>query len=591
MITKYLTILILTISLIACNSIERSATPDMAADYLFLNGKVYTVDEQQVWAEAVAVKNEKIHFVGNNEAATAFAGKNTKIINLDGKMLLPGFIDTHMHPGAVLSLPSGLELDRTQTIEEWLEAISEYAEDNEDSPYIYGVGFVASAFGPDGPTKELLDKIVPNKPVLFIDEGGHSAWVNSKTLEFAGVSKSTPDPIPGIHYYQRDNDGNPTGWCKEARTFFPIMKKLDFIKVEESIERAEDFFWLLTSAGLTTVYDAGMLGFEQEAYQTLQTLEKKGQLPFRVVGSYMVQDPKQVPSAIDQLTYLKETFESELIKPRVIKIHNDGTIEAYTAGLFDDYDGQKGNKGAVLLTGGTLIDFVTAIDVAGFDVHIHAIGDRAINEALNAFEVTRQKRPNSKSRFSIAHNQMIIDSDLPRFGKLDVVAQATPFWFGYLDENAEASNITTEPVGKRANQYNRFRSIEKHGGKVSFGSDFPVTGHVAGLFPTANIEMGITRKFIGKKNAPVTPPIDETLSLETMIKGYTLNAAYQLNMENEIGSITVGKKADLVVLQENLFDIDTYDIHKVRVDMTMMNGEFTYERSFKSWFTELGLGL
>jgi predicted amidohydrolase YtcJ len=496
-----------------------------------------------------------------------------------------------MHPGAVISLPAGLALDRTQTIEDWLEAIAEYAEENEEMPYIYGSGFVASSFGPDGPTKELLDKIVPNKPVLFIDEGGHSAWVNSKTLEFAGVSKDTPDPIPGIHYYQRDSDGNPTGWCKEAQTFFPIMKKLDFIKVEESIERADDFFWSLTSAGLTTVYDAGMIGFEEEAYQALQILEKQGKLPFRVVGSYMVQDPKQIVGAIDQLNHLKEAYESELIKPRVIKIHNDGTIEAYTAGLFDDYDGQKGNKGAVLLTGGTLIDFITAIDVAGFDVHIHAIGDRAINEALNAFEIARQKQPNSKNRFSIAHNQMVIESDLPRFGQLDVVAQATPFWFGYLDESTNESIITTEPVGERANQYNRFKSIQKYGGKVSFGSDFPVTGHIAGLFPTANIEMGITRKFIGKKNAPVTPPIDETLSLETMIKGYTLNAAYQLNMENEIGSITVGKKADLVVLQENIFDIDTYDIHKVRVEMTMMNGKFTYERSIKSWFSEWTLGL
>jgi predicted amidohydrolase YtcJ len=264
-----------------------------------------------------------------------------------------------------------------------------------------------------------------------------------------------------------------------------------------------------------------------------------------------------------------------------MKIHNDGTGEAFTAYLFKDYKDQKGNKGAILLEGDILKDFVTEVDRSGFDIHIHAIGDKAINEALNAFEATKKENPNSKNRYTIAHNQMIIDTDLPRYGELGVICQSTPYWFSYLYEGGKDSKITTEPTGDRANTYNRFQSVQKGGGILTFGSDFPATGSLEGMHPLANIEIGITRKPMNFKDAPATPPTDETLSLETMINGYTIDAAYQLKLENEIGSIEVGKKADIVILEENLFDQKPYDIHKNKVIMTMMNGNISFDSTKK----------
>ena len=547
------------------------------ADYLFTNGKVYTVNDKQPWAEAVAVKGKEIIFVGNSEDAKSFQGENTKVTNLQGKMLLPGFIDTHAHPVMAAAYNGSLILDPEESIENWISETKKYINKNPDKPYYIGFGFLASVFGSDGPKKELLDALSKDKPIILLDEGWHSAWVNSNAFEVTGIDKNTPDPIPNIHFYKRDKKGNPTGWCVENNSFAPIIKKLGVVSAKNIIEKSGELFDLFSSVGITSFYDAGMTGFEDAGYSALQTLEKQNKLPFRIVGSYGIQSKYQLKDAVKNLKRLNESYTSELVHPQVMKIHNDGTVEAFNAYLFEDYKGQKGNKGAILLEGSILNNFVTEVDSSGFDIHIHAIGDKAINEALNAFEASKNANPNSKNRYAIAHNQMIIDSDLPRYGELGVICQSTPYWFAYLYDGEKDSKITTEPTGDRANKYNPFRSVQKGGGILTFGSDFPATGSVEGMFPLSNIEIGITRKPMNFKDAPITPPIDETLSLETMINGYTMNAAYQLKLEKEIGSIEVGKKADIVVLEKNLFDQKAYNIHKNKVIMTMMNGNITFD--------------
>ena len=562
---------------IQCSDQKKDNSTNIKADYLFINGKVYTVNDKQPWAEAVAVKGKEIIFVGNSEDAKAFQTKTTNVIDLNGKMLLPGFIDTHAHPVMAAAYHGSLILDPEESIENWISETKKYIKENPDKPYYVGFGFLAAIFGSDGPKKELLDAISTDKPILLLDEGWHSAWVNSKALEVTGIDKDTPDPIPNIHFYKRDKKGNPTGWCVENNSFAPIINKLGVVSTENIIEKSTELFDLFSSVGITSFYDAGMTGFEDTGYSALQELEKQNKLPFRIVGSYGIHNTSQLKDAVKNLKRLKKTFTSELIHPQVMKIHNDGTVEAFTAYLFEDYKDQKGNKGAILLEGDILKNFVTEVDQSGFDIHIHAIGDKSINEALNAFEATKKVNPNSKNRYAIAHNQMIIDTDLPRYGELGVICQSTPYWFSYLYEGDDDSKITTEPTGERANKYNRFRSVQKGGGILTFGSDFPATGSVEGMFPLTNIEIGITRKPMNFKDAPTTPPTDEILSLETMINGYSMNAAYQLKLEKEIGSIEVGKKADIVILEENLFDQKPYNIHKNKVIMTMMNGNITFD--------------
>lgn len=571
-------------ALVAC-SLFQSLSWAEQADYLFKNAKVYTENANKPWAESVAVKGKEIIYVGNNKDAAELIGKKTEVIDLQGKMLMPGFIDTHTHPIMAAGGFGNFVLDLGAPVDEWLEVITQYVKANPDAEFIFGSGFMASTFGAQGPNKQLLDNIVADKPVLIIDEGGHSAWVNSKALELAGVDKNTPDPIPGTHYYQRDKNGEPTGWLVEAMAFMPMLGQLGMVSEESILNGADEVFGLYSQFGITTVYEAGFSQFEDFAYPAVDKLAKADQLTFRIVSSNMIQSPDHVADAIETLKGYQKQYSSEFVEPRVMKIHNDGTKEASTAGQFEDYNNQPGNKGSVLIEGKALQDFVVAIDQAGFDIHIHAIGDRAVAEALDAFEVARKANPKSTSRYSIGHTELVRDQDLKRFGQLDVAAQTTPYWFA-TDGEMEIAQLGKE----RADKLYRFRKIIDAGGKATFGSDFPVTGEVFGLSPIPNIEMGMTRKYYGEEGMPVTPPENALLTMAEMIRGYTMDAAYQLNMEQRIGSIEVGKLADMIVVDKNLFDLETYEIHKAKVEMTMMNGRVVFERNDETKALEKVMG-
>ncbi len=546
------------------------------ADRVLRNGDIYTVDAKNPKAQAVAIDDGKIVFVGSDEEVEKYIGKDTEVEDLDGDFVLPGFIDTHAHftTGAVMSKAVSLKLD--DSVEQWKADIKEFAENHPDQKGIFGLGIYALRFGKNGPTKEELDELVPDRPAVIMDEGGHSAWFNSKALEMAGVTKDTPDPVPGVHMYQRKPNGEPSGWNKEAMTIFPLIKKLKLISPEMVTEGAEEIFELLPAIGITAYYDAGMMQMEDLMYPALKSLEEKGKLTVKVAGSYMVQSPGQVPIAIDKIKDYKKKYSSDLIRPNTIKIHNDGTLEAKTAALHEDYSNEKGHKGGILLQGDVLKNFVADIAKNDIHAHIHAIGDKTITEGLDAVEFAKKEVPDSKSRFSIAHVVLIKDKDVPRFGQLDIVAQTTPAWITTED-------IDNEDLGpERSKRRYRIKSIEDGGAKVTFGSDFPVGGEY-GLYPFYNIEVGMTRKGFDK-DSKVLPYENEKTSLESMIKGYTINAAYQLGMEDEIGSITVGKAADIIVLNENLFKIKPSEIHDVKIKETIMNGKTTYERK---WYYRL----
>lgn len=570
--------LIATLVLSGCTQTR----PLQGADVVLLNGNIDTQNPESPWASAIAISGKRISYVGDNQQVKTLIGQNTQVIDLDGQLVLPGFIDTHAHPVMAAGMSDGLHLPLDTPPDELLKIIKKYINDNPHSNGIMGFGFSAAVFGVEGPTKELLDALEPNRPVILVDEGGHSAWVNSKALELAGIDRNTPDPVPGTHYYQRDNEGNPTGWCLEAMTFFPMIAKLQLIDKEQIMAGSADLFSLFSAFGITTVYDAGFSAFADTAYEAVDQLAREDSLPFRLVTSHMIQSPAHLSDAIDKLSAYQQRYSSELVMPRVMKIHNDGTKEARTAGQFEAYADNAENFGSVLLEGNTLYDFVKDVDKAGFDIHIHAIGDKAVHEALNAFEHTKTANPNSANRYSVAHTELVIDSDLPRFAANNVIAQTTPYWFEPHGEDA---------LGKtRAEKLYRFRQILDSGAKVTFGSDFPATGALIGLSPIVNMEMGQTRRF-PETDKTTTPSKDKALTLAEMIRGYTYDAAYQLNLETELGSLEEGKLADLVVINKNLHEMEAEQIHTAKVAITMMNGEIVYQRNWKSYLTEWALDL
>ena len=550
------------------------------ADFVFKNGRVYTVNPDQVWAEAVAIKGDEIVFVGNDEDVEEYIGSSTEVINMKNKLLLPGFIDSHAHPITATFYsfdPIYLKKIGTKKI---LAEVARYAEKNPDKEAIVGLGFSADAFGRDGPTAAELDEIIPDRSAILFDDGAHSAWVNTKTMQEAGITKNTPDPIPGSHFYKRDANGNPTGWLLESQTFNPVLKKLGLASPDSVKAGFEDIALLFSYMGITSVYDAGMNGFEKEAYAALKDLERQNNLPFRIVSSYIVQSPAQVPGALKELKYYHDNYSGKYVHPKVLKIHNDGTVEARTAALYEDYADDPGNKGATTLPYDTLEKLVIEGDQAGYDIHIHAIGDRTITEALDAIEKARQENGIGKNTHTICHVQVLDDNSIKRFGPLHVFAQSTPIW-------AVDDKIALRALGEERYQKNyNYKSIQDHGGILTFGSDFPVE-FTLGLNALNNIEAGITRQPLGKADGTAGIFKEECLTLEDMIRAYTVNGARQLGLDDEVGTIEVGKKADLVLLDRNLFNEEPHQIHQTKILYTMMDGRVVYHRDIKVWLWEL----
>jgi len=241
--------------------------------------------------------------------------------------------------------------------------------------------------------------------------------------------------------------------------------------------------------------------------------------------------------------------------------------------MFEDYQGEPGNSGESVFSEEQMAKMVVGAAGEGIDVHIHALGERAVHEALNAIEAARTAHPDSSARYAVCHIQVITDQDLPRFAELDVIAQSTPLWASY---DTYGERFVSQDQFSR---FWRFNSLKNLGARMTWGSDFPASGAgMLGMSPVVQMEIGHTRQSPGEPDAPVQPRESERLDLESLLRGYTIDAAYQLHMEDEIGSLQAGKKADLVVLDRNLFETDPYEIHQAKVLMTVLNGEVVYEK-------------
>ncbi len=541
------------------------------ADHVFVNAQVYTVDDEKTWVEAIAIRGDEIVFVGDNTGAQKLVGPETARHDVAGKMMLPGFIDAHMHPVAGGAFATSLSLDTFASIDDWTVAIDEYAKANPDKPLIFGYGFLASTFGPTGPTSQQIDAVVSDRPVLITDEGFHGAWANSMAMEMLGITRDTADPVPNFSYYKRDENGDATGYLLEG-TVRPAMENLSAITEQIVVDGTRFVIQTLNQYGVTSAFDAGALGYEYILHSVLQQVSSSGDLTVRIIGSYRPTGPDDLDTAIDNAMHWRDTVRGENYHYRVFKLMNDGTVEGRTAAMFEDYQGEPGNSGETVFTQEELSSTVAAAAAENLDVHIHALGERAVNEALNAVETAQAAHPHSPTRYTLCHIQVILDQDLPRFAELGVFAQSTPLWAAY---DTYGEQFVSEDQFSR---FWRFKSLADLGVKLTFGSDFPATGAGAlGMSPLFNMEIGHTRQIPGDPDAPVQPRESERLDIDTLIRGYTINGAYQLHMEDEIGSIEVGKKADVIVLSENLFETDAYEIGKINVELTMQGGKVVYQ--------------
>jgi predicted amidohydrolase YtcJ len=548
------------------------------ADYVYKNGAIYTMDAQNPKAEAIAISGKTIAYVGNNKGAEVFVGKDTKVIDLKGQMLLPGFVESHIHTTlAILAVGADLQTD---SIDELLARVKTYADAHPNDKVIRGFGWRYTMFPTTGPTKEVLDKVFPDKPVMLIAIDVHSAWVNSKALQMAGIDAKHPDPAPGVSYYQRDPKTNePTGWVVETLAEQEILGKLEPLGPDLIMQATKELLPHFSAAGITSVFDAGIGIMPTEpALEELQKMEKENRLPVRVVASYYWNNAS-VSDPVERTLALKEKFNSELVQLNTLKILFDGGDPQHTAVLLQEYGDMPGFLGEYALDKKLVEDAILKAQKNNLNTHSHCVGDATTRTYLNAVENAQKMYPNSTSRHAAAHVMLLSDADVPRFAKLNVTMQTSIQW-AIPDPTMERTSMI---IGKDIafKEFYRINSVLKTGGRVALGTDWPAANYVSTYQPLDAIQAALTRAVFAKYQmaefTPVLPPFDEIISLDQALKASTLDAAYVLGLEDKIGSLKVGQLADIVVLEKDLHKIAPNEISATKVMLTMMNGKITFE--------------
>lgn len=531
------------------------------ADLVFRNGRIYTVDAERNWAQAVAVENGRITYVGADTGAEQYIGDNTRVIDLDGGMMLPGFQDSHVHPIGAGVEASACNLNELAGLAEYRSTIAEYAAANPDVEWILGGGWSMSVFGPGGaPDRMILDELVADRPVFLTSADGHTGWANSRALEIAGITRDTPDPVDGRIDRHADT-GEPVGSLQEG-----AMNLVSRHAPGETLETRQQglryAMELLNGYGITSIQDAIV---NRDTLETYASLDSRDELDLRVVAS-LWWDREKGLEQISQLQQLRAEFaDLTLVRPTTVKIMQDGVMENYTAAMLEPYLVPGGTRGIPMVEPELLKRAVTALDKQGFQVHFHAIGDAAVRQALDAVEEAQIENGKSDRRHHISHLQMIDPADIPRFGELDVVANFQPLW-AYADDYI--TELTIPFIGEeRARWMYPIKSVQDAGGMIAFGSDWSVS--TANPFP--QIETAVTRMSATDPSIPVFIP-QERVSLETAIAAFTINAAFVNKQDQDTGSIEVGKLADLIVLNQNLFEVEPGRISETKVLLTLLAG-------------------
>ncbi len=530
------------------------------------NGKIFTANKKEPWAEAVVIEGNRIAYVGSNEQALKQAG-GAAVEDLGGKLVTPGLIDGHLHVFASTMFDGLLRLD-AMTREQMIEAITkDLAEHPERSAYT-GMGWFDEAFGGEGPKKEDLDAICSDKPMAYLSASMHTVWCNSKALEVAGITRDTPDidPAGGV-VYVRDKNGEPTGYCKEIASMDKVMGAVRYFDDEAMAAAMEVFKKHCSVHGITSLVDCGAISFmkyliNDELCAKMDIDECPVRLNFcgfaGVAGLYEM-------AFNDAVDYSKK-YNNDRFFCTFGKLFNDGTLETTSAAIPNKYP--NGNVIAPIMTTEVLAKKFEESANAGIDVNIHAIGSDAIHNVLEAAGIVRGKGIKDL-RIICSHSSYVYPQDIELFGKYDVFSNTTGCWIATMNEEQEA--LAAELTEAKAYPV---KSIIDGGAKVGFGSDFPTDPTTFPVMP--NMETLVTRRRVGEEGA-FAHDAAECISVADVIMGYTINNAYQMRKEDVLGSVEVGKYADLTVFEKNLFEIDPREIHNVGIAETIKDGITTYK--------------
>jgi predicted amidohydrolase YtcJ len=542
-----------------------AAESSQTADVILVNARIYTVNPQQAWADAIAVQGDKILAVGERARIETYRGKTTKVIDAQGRLVLPGFTDCHIHfMDGSLGL-TRVDLNGAGTVAEIQKRVKAYADSHPQEPWIQGMGWTYPTFKPSGlPDKKILDEVVPDRPVYLVAFDGHTSWANSKALAVAGVDGNTPDPPNGK--IVRDEKGEALGALKESAGDL-IDAKIPKPTRSERLDALRKGIHEANKAGLVRVHSAGQ---DFEYLDLYSDLRKSGELTLRFYIAYFLNPPGLTPAINKQIEDARRLYNDNLISGGVVKTMLDGVVEAHTAAMLAPYSDDPSQSGKLFWDPDQYKATVADLDSRGLQIFTHAIGDRAVRLALDAYQNAAAVNKTNDARPRIEHIETISTQDIDRFGKLGVVASMQPL-HSYPDE--DTLSIWVRNIGpERATRPWVWRSIEQKGGVLAFGSDWPVVT----LNPWPGVQTAVTRQTSDGEPVGGFVP-QQRLSLDDTIRAYTLGAAFAGRREKTEGSLETGKLADFIVLDRDLFKIEPSEIGKTQVLLTVVGGKVVYE--------------
>ncbi|WP_326565824.1 amidohydrolase [Amycolatopsis rhabdoformis] len=543
---------------------------------VFRGGRVFTADAAGTICSAVAVSGGRIAAVGGDRTVEPFLREADEVVDLAGGLLLPGFGDAHVHP-----VMGGLErircdLSGAQTAEEYTRIIGDYARAHPERDWVLGGGWAMEAFPGGRPHRAALDAVVGARPALLPNRDHHSSWASTTALAYAGIDRDTPDPADGR--IERDADGEPTGLLHEGAA--DLVARFAPADTQEDLDAAlAEAQRHLHSFGITNWQDAWVAvpGTGPNAHESYLRADHAGRLTAKVTGALWWD--RSCPSAgvADQVARLAKIRAATAGQGRnyrtpSVKVMQDGVVETFTAAMLEPYLDRHGHptgdRGLGFLEPGLLRDVTTTLDAAGFQVHFHAIGDRAVRDVLDALEATAAENGTSGLRHHLAHLQVVHPADVPRFHRLGATANLQALWAAHEPQMDE---LTLPFLGyPRASWQYPFGDLLRTGAALAMGSDWPVSSPD----PLAAIHVAVNRALLGARTPPLGP--EQALPLAAALRAYTAGSAAVNHLDAGTGSLTVGKAADLAVLDRDPFDGPRQEIGETRVVRTYADGIEVY---------------
>jgi predicted amidohydrolase YtcJ len=568
--------------LLCCALVACKATPP--ADLVLVKGHIYTSNPAAPWAEAVAIREGKILLAGTNGQVEKYHGAGTQVIDLGGRMAMPGIIDTHTHFLWGSAGLAGVLLYDAKTVEQVRQILLDYAKahplakTNADEQWIYGAGWNYGFFPTaDGlPTKALLDEAFPDRPAAFLSSDGHSLWVNSRALAAANIKHATPNPGAGGAAVRgiivRDvKSGEATGVLEEGAK--NLVLSVMPVTHEQKLSHIRLGMIEANSHGVTGVVNATGDIPEMELYQELH---QRGELTVRMSTAFATDVGVRHTISPEELATFDEArrrFHDDWVRAGIIKFFADGVIETHTAAMLEPYANSPGQKGSTLYTPEEFHRDFLELDKHGYQVMTHAIGDGAVRTTLDAYEAVEKENGPRDRRWRIEHIEAIKPVDVPRFAKLGVIVSVQPWCCPSLGAPWGDEPWADNVGASRLSEGLRWHDLAASGALMINGSDWPVD--TVNPFPT--MQIALTRQTIDGKPADGFYP-DQRLTLPELLAGYTRNGAYAEFMEDKVGSLESGKLADVIVLSQDLFQVPPNSVGKTKVVLTVVGGKVVWRQ-------------